>query len=361
MNKHTNIEDLVDHLRNYEYNFVGFVVTPWHLLGVRALLEKLKNEGRQIKHIICIMPHADTGYVFDLSNLPNDCVCLKEGETPVLQAVFVRKLYILFKSQIGNSVDPIYIASSWNYRINTTIYLAFRLNRKFILCKVDEGVATYMNTSNSLYKSIQSKNWKLFLRTVTSKVLQSLLRHPLNCNILLKKRGRLLQNEGIIPYYKKILFKKTSSSELSCKNLVILATMAFPKKEVYNNELGNKIGILISALKERGFYCAIKPHPREEHPYEDYLKYNVDIIDNTCSIEEYLIDKKPICLISFSSTSLITSKLFYNVKPISIINLLDLDNFSLKYYNEMNTFRKVFSDIVSFPNSVDEVVQEIMS
>lgn len=359
MSKELCFEELVRRLKSDEFNFVGFIVTPWHLLGVRALLTRLEEEGRNIRHLICVMPHAETGYVFDLEKLPEDCFYLKEGMTPVLDTHYFKKWFLLVKSQIGNLVNPIYIASSWNYRVNTTICLSERLKRKFILCKIDEGVATYMYTSNSLYLSIQNRNPHLFVRTILSRILQLFLRHRLNCNLLLKKNGKIKPNEIIVPYYKKILINDKKMGSADDNKLIIIATMAFPENDVYNNEIINKLDVLIPRLKEEGYICEIKPHPRENNPIEAYSKYNIKIVNNSCSMEEYLIANQPRCIISLSSTALITSKLFYDVKPISFVNILDLNNFSQKYYNEMVTFREVFKNIVNFPNSVKELMQEI--
>lgn len=353
-----SFNELITRLKNDEYNILAFIVTPWHLLGVRALLERLKVEGKYKNHLICILPHADTGYVFNLQQLADDCFFLEEKLPPDLNALFHRKFSLFLKSQIGNTRNPLYLISSWNYRINTTIYLSEKINRKIIVCKVDEGVATYMNTSNPLYLSVHNGNWKQLLIFIASRFFYLFLNNNLNCNLFYSKRGRLEPNNSIIPYYKKVLFGNNQEIHRNSR-LIVIGTMAFAKEEVYNDELAHKLDYIISGLKKKDYECEIKPHPREVNIETEYSKYNVRIVDKKYSMEEYLITAKPMCLISFSSTSLITSKLFYNIKPISLINLLDLNCFSKKYFNELNTFRSVFKDIVYFPKTMDELIQQI--
>ena len=354
-----SFNELISRLKNDEYNIIAFIVTPWHLLGVRALLERLKDEGKYKNHLICIMPHADTGYVFDPHNLPEDCVYLKEKKTPELSAPFFWKFFLLIRSQVSNSRNPLYIVSPWSYRINTSIYLSAKTARKIILCKVDEGVATYMKTSNPLYQSINNRNLKQFLNYFASKFLHLFINNKQNCNLLYYKNNELYPNSKIIPYYKKILCNNRAVTHNP--QLILIATMAFSKEEVYNDEIAKKLEQIILFLTKNNYVCELKPHPREDNFIDVYSRYNIKIVDNKYSMEEYLIKSQPKCLISFSSTCLITAKLFYNIKPISVINFLDLENFSKKYYNEMNSFRKVFANIVSFPSSKDELIKEIIT
>ena len=60
-------------------------------------------------------------------------------------------------------------------------------------------------------------------------------------------------------------------------------------------------------------------------------------------------------IIGFSSTSLITSSLLFDIKSISLLGLQESSNFGKKIGGEMKDFEDIFSDFVSMPNSMLEL------
>lgn len=353
MNKIT-IDELIKKLAKDEYNVVGFIVTPWHLLGIRSFIEYIKSIGEYHNHIIIIGPHVTTGFVFDINKLPKDCFIIEDNKNLKLDTNFFKKLHLLWSSQKNNKQKPIYIVNPWNYRIETTIYLRNFLNRKFQLAVIDEGVATYMNTSNRLYLSLHSGDIKGLIRQFGSALIHRMLKNKINANLLIENNGHLKPNDLIVPYYKKILGIKESVS--SSSNKILIATMAFAEDQVYNNELVVKIKALTNFLREHGYDCIIKPHPREINVESKYSSVSCNIVGGDISMEEYLVNEKPVALISFSSTCLITAKLFYGIRAISMTKLLDLSNFGVIYQNELTTFKKTFEGEIYYPNSHEELL-----
>lgn len=348
------IEELVNSLSKEEFNIVGFIVTPWHLLGMRSFIEYLKSIGEYRNHIIIIGPHVTTGYVFDINNLPDDCYIIEDNKKLKLDISFLKKMQLFWSSQNSNLQDPVYIVNSWNYRLETTIYLRNFLNRKFRLAVIDEGVATYMNTSNRLYLSMHNKDIKGLVRLFGSAVMHRMLRNNINANLLINKEGCLQPNDLIVPFYKKVLGVEeyvTTSSKT-----ILIATMAFAEDQIYNNELVVKIKQLADFLHDHGYDCKIKPHPREKNVEKKYSPVSCEIVGGDISMEEYLVKEKPTALISFSSTCLITADIFYGVKAISMTNLLDINNFSQIYQNELTTFKNTFEGNVYYPKSHEELL-----
>lgn len=353
--KTISLDLLLDKIRSYEINILGFITTPWHLVGMRAFIEKMKAEGKYKKHIIIVGKHPQTGYVFNENTIPEDACVLECAEMPILHESFVKKLVYLRKLQSSSDDDSLYVVSAWNYRIESAMLIYKYTYRKCILCKVDEGVATYMFTSNSLYNSLMTLDLKLLFRYFGSIYAHRLLKRNLNCNLLVKKGSKLVPNEFIVPYYKKVLNVDNSNVEYIGKDVVI-ATMAFADDEVLNNELSIKIEKIINYLVEKGYNVIVKPHPRENNTKSKYSSMACRIADKTQSMEEFFMDYRPCALISFSSTCLITAELFYGIKSISMINLLEINNFSQKYKNELLSFKSTFANVVRFPKKLDEVI-----
>lgn len=350
--KTISLKSVLEKIEKNEINVLGFVTTPWHYIGMQAFIERIKGDDKYDGHLIVVGKHPQNGYVLN-ANLPN-CYYLDCEEFPILKENAFFKLRYLLQSQSHSDTIPLYIVSAWNYRLETSIYIFKYTYRKCILCKIDEGVATYMFTSNSLYEAVHCANVKLFMRYVGSKLFHLLLKGDMNCNLLEMKNGRLCPNNEIIPYYRSVLNVDNTEVRTVSKDIVI-ATMAFPENEVFHNELTVKTRKLVDFLSNEGFNVIIKPHPREVCIKEKYVGFNCSIANKLQSMEEFLVNYRPHAIISFSSTCLITAELFYNIRSISLTNILNLNNFSKKYRNELTTFRDTFSDVVKYPNSMKEL------
>ena len=357
--KTISIKLLLEKIKKSDVNILGFVITPWHLIGMRAFIEKMKYDGLYKGHMILVGRLQKHDYVIKNVDETDLCV-LKENEIPVLKESFFKKFRYLIKSQSLNDKDSLYIVAPWNYRFNNAIYLYKYTKRKCILCKIDEGVATYMVTSNALYQSLTTFNFKLFFRWLGRTNAQILLKRNMDCNLLIKRNGKLTPNQSILPFYRKVLNVENINIQKSSKDIV-LATMAFPENEVYNDELTIKTGNAVSFLISKGFNVTIKPHPREENVESKYSSMGCPIAEKHQSIEEFLLRERPCAIISFSSTTLITAKLFYGIEPISLYYMLNLKNFSMKYRNELSTFRKTFFNVASFPKDYNELLSILLS
>ena len=144
---------------------------------------------------------------------------------------------------------------------------------------------------------------------------------------------------------------------------MISAQLYFEDNQIKNNadlELYKKI---ISALSEKNIGVVFKPHPRDKDLSRyDCLDCFVDA-DNTVSQEAILasLDVKPCAVLSFTSTSLVTSPLFYGVKTASLNSLLPKENVQLTLLNEFSNFKKAFGSIAAVPDDFDELIDFIYS
>ena len=94
----------------------------------------------------------------------------------------------------------------------------------------------------------------------------------------------------------------------------------------------------------------------KEYPCYQVTKKGCEFIDIPCSVESILVSNSNIkAIISFSSTVLITAKLLFKIKAISILNLLDINMYGAYIQDEMHSFIDCFSSLVDMPKSLSEL------
>lgn len=346
MKKVLNFATLIEILEKNQINFIGIVITPWHVLGLESSILMLTEMGEQINPLFLILPHEETGFAIKEEDL-NEFSYYFQDHIPHLRG-FPEKMIQLIKSQwVYNRKSKLYFFSAMSYRVEEAIFISRLLRRKIAFGKVDEGVSTYM-----LAPSLFNNNWGIpKKRLITRSIYKRILSEHYNCNLFISRFFTLKPNKLILPYYKKVL----GISEVGKKSKnVVIATMAFSEDKVFNNEIIRILKIIVDIIKSNQFNCIIKPHPREVNAKEKYSCLNCYVEDNSMAMESLLVNIRPSIIISFSSTCLITSKLFYNIFPISVINLTDLNNYGDIYQKEMVAFRKTFGNQISIPNSLEE-------
>lgn len=338
--------EIVDTVLKDNINFIGFIVTPWHYVGIQAAIEMLKNRGEKISPLIVFGKHVDTGYAVDINAMPDNCYLFENSKIPLTGSDLLKMFIYYFKAQHSKK-KVVYLFSAWHYNVTRMGYFYSIQPRRYILGKVDEGVATYMN-----HRSVK--------RILADNIVSASLNKNINFNLFLKKGVKLSPNTEAIKWYKRVLSIENRANIQESKK-VLIATPCFEDSPEEDIEIGKKIKNIIDGIRHLGFECVIKPHPRERDVSSKYSSLGCEIINNSISLEEYMSKNKPVSIISTSSTSLVTAKLFYDVKPVSMVKILDLTQFSERHRDEMSSFQKVFVDSVSFPSTLSGVIYESIS
>ena len=336
--------EIANFISKGEANFIGIIVTPWHYVGIQAAIEMLKNRGENILPLVVFGKHIDTGYAVDINSMPDYCFLLEDGLVPSIEAKLLKETVYYLKSQHGSSKDSVYLFSAWQYSVTRMKYFYSVQPRRYILGKVDEGVATYMN-----HRSVK--------RIITENIVCATLNKNINFNLFLREGNKLSPNVEAIKWYKKVLSIEDKIIIQESRK-VLIATPCFEDRPEEDIELGKKIKNLIEGIQCLGFECVIKPHPRERNVLSKYSSLRCEIVNNSISLEEFLSTNRTISVISTSSTSLVTAKLFYDVKPVSMVKILDHSQFSKRHCAEMSSFERVFANVVYFPRTLSEVVSE---
>lgn len=367
-------------------NFVAFVRTPWHALGCNASLLKLKEQGEKLNGLVvlsrdsydCENPllSADNfkvlsdneidfellyfnGNAFSSSTVDNIKIKLQSMAYLANHKKGARKLYVL---------NPMHINDIFITRLNQSVP-----DSDIVNIVVDEGLGVYMRSGfNWAVEQYHNTNSiKEFVRMIFDLqkkrlyVKKSIKRSEyINNNILINNNGKFEENGGITSYYRcAIDCDKVSEEKYSrySNSVVISAQLYFEDNQIKNNadlELYKKI---ISALSKKNIGVVFKPHPRDKDLSRyDCLNCFVDA-DNTVSQESILasLDVKPRAVLSFTSTSLVTSSLFYGVKTASLNSLLAKDDVQLTLLNEFSNFKKAFENVVCIPDTPEQLLYYI--
>lgn len=368
-------------LKNGNIDFVALAMTPWHAIGIEAFLFEKSNEyNRCITGLVMIIPNNDK-YVlhennfssknfadvdfFYIENLSNQNFA--NNIYNVLSEGFdiIRGLNNCRKNE--NNKKKLNLISPWTpylpfieYFKDETISNKYKPN--FVV--VDEGLGIYLSKKSqkmgikhaskfSRLAEIKLKIYKYadkFLGKISTRYIELEKRFIYEFETSLKKK------ENIINLYKKIIEFKSADLEIDADNVALIITEPLPEYNIVSEKQEyNILKEILQIFHDNNIKLLIKPHPYEDKDKYDFLKKdNVNIIKNNIPVEEILTNINPICVIGTISTVLVNSKLIFDIKTISLVNLLKIDDELIEHTT--NEFKGLTEDFIHFPDSIDEII-----
>lgn len=364
-------------------NFVAFVRTPWHALGCNASLLKLKEQGKTLNGLVvlsedsynCENPllSADNFKVLADNEIGFELLYFNGNafSSSVVDNIKIKLQSVFYLANHKKGTRKIYVLNPM--QINDIFITRFKQavpDSDIVNIVIDEGLGVYMRSGfNWAVEQYHNTNsMKEFIRFIFDLQKKKLYvnksikrREYINNDILINNNGKFEENKGIISYYRRVIdCDKVSNEKYSrySNSVIISAQLYFEDNQIKNNadlELYKKI---ISALSERNIGVVFKPHPRDKNLSRyDCLDCFVDT-DNTVSQEAILasLDVKPRAVLSFTSTSLVTSSLFYGIKTASLNSLLPKEDVQLTLLNEFSNFKKAFENAVYIPDTSEQLL-----
>lgn len=365
--------------QNSKINVIACAITPWHALGVISSVKKIASVHKDVKVLIIIMKHNDTGYaidersfeyisndVFDIYYLDDDNVSvakkmLKNIILPCKNIITANKI----NTQLENDFHIVY-----PYKINLDflgMVYSTRKNHNIKFVISDEGIGTYMkseeewdrevlNAGNNKLKYIMKKINLSYSNMFNKKCIEIIKRKGLlfDWNILVKNQDKkLVNNECILPFYKQ-MFSESKKVENSIYNgAIVINTQCYYDSGWIDNDFDiDLLKIVCIIARKNKVPVVLKTHPREKNVqrYKE-LPCTLDV-RNGISQEEIFASTeiKPLCVIGLTTTTLVTLKLFFDVEAISLakIGLSKSNNNSLN--NHMHNFINTFNNQVLIPN-----------
>ena len=356
-------------------NLFSKVVTLWNALSLDALIMSLQSKGYIIKAYVVIAEHFSAGYLIDESCFVNQCSRFaylpskgKDSDAEIAVPNISIKDYYKFILSKKSSQNPLLYAY-YNHTVPAALYplsLEPVLNRTVIPCQIEEGVGAYMGTFDKTYPSffqIRSLGeFRIYIRySFVGGLIYKLLHPTYNSLTLRSSLTGLKVNKEILPYYRQIFEQRNSSIEsqidrkIMSKSIVI-CTVGWRRNEIQENEDFRVLKLVCDYLHAQGHHLFLKPHPRDSFFETQLETLHCDLLKVTgLTMESLCAQCQPKAIISFSSTTLINPKIFWNVPTYCVAGMLQRDKLSEIYVDEIDSFKRTFRNFVEFPKDVSEM------
>ena len=337
-------------------DFIATIITPWHLLGVKAYLLKLREDKRRkISGIIIIEAHPRNGTLIrdNMLQFPEDIECVRLDSKDNLD-----NYLSCLDSEVLHILSP-------NF---PDIMLCHRIKKQYsVLTKavvVDEGVGCYDKSVARWFKSIyiDSHNiftpMKFFTRRIYENVLQIMDNIEVSYFTLFSYVGnQLVKNQDICKYYAKAIdySAKDLTFDLNRPYVLLFTNPLEEEGHVSGNDLRSGYLKLDSIFNAYGFDMYIRPHPRETN----LSKYNgLKLLTVETESSETLLaglKTKPAFVLGAHSTSLVTAKIFWNINSITICKIIKAKCKTQYCRDLISKYELNFSNIVEFPTDFEEL------
>ena len=385
------LEDVFPYIEdNNTINFLSIAISPWHALGIDAMLAYLNDNGKNLQALIIIMEHPTAGFLINESCFTNKCSTylklpkkVKTEETVNVKptkdnkykktstalnykelAYFYTKH--LFEDMHSSSNKQDFYYSDPNYTL-PHIVSGLRVKGKHVIyCLTEEGYAGYMN---QFLPDFCHCNYIKDFKTLRGYIRNYIfgyrfyhLIHPmLTARIFVKTPLGLKINKPIIPYFRNVFdlrnFQNETNFDKSFISIAIIVCTPFWGRDIIkDNEDYRILKNVCTYFLDKGITFILKTHPRDTF----YTKRSSDLgctpFDSQgLSIEAICAYQRPLAVIGFSSTALVNTKVFWNIPTYCLTDLLDNSKLSGFLKKEINSFKRLFHRHVCFVKKISEI------
>ncbi len=367
-----------------EINFIAYLRTSWHANCVKAALMKL-SQTEKLKGIILLSSDdykSDKPLVKkeDFASLGEDISFVVDYKEDFVYPKSKKELLkiklapVKYFTKHSKGCRKIYILNPMIFEALLVPKLKAALPQANIINVVtDEGLGVYMRSDFNwaIERYQNTKSLKRFFQTfwvaLKKKYYKARAKKTneyINCEILKKDKKSYVENSEIVEFCKKALDDEKINPD-DCrmyeKAVIISAQLYFENNQIKNDADLSLYKEIVSRLSDKNINVIFKPHPRDKDITRyDCLGCYVEK-NNTASQESIIasLDVKPLAVLSFTSTSLVTTKLFYSIDAFSLNNLVSKSDLQPSLHNEFKNFEKTFSNVISIPESLDELTEKI--
>lgn len=371
--KEITAKDLVEIIKaNPDINFVANAVTPWHAIAIDASIKWLQDQGVVLKGLCLLEPYTDYGFACDTNVFTNTVSKKYLYKYSFHPYHLLRRKFYFYRFIFGNahkrkSDDIVYLLSA-DRRINIGSYIYELLPHKHIcFILTEEGVGTYLGTQEPIIPTYNS--FISYLKYLKFK-------HKISMNHYVEKHhevvnnrlftededGELILNERIVPYYRDSVYDKAKralgeAAKFDLRDSVLLCTNGWwPRSKVKDDEDYKVLLEVCNNLHAKGIKIILKPHPRDAFFAQHAKDLNAEIMEQSYPIEPICSISRPKAIIGYSSTALVTAKLFWNIPVYCLSDMLDQSKLDDFYIKETVNFKKKFHNYVCFPKRLEEIV-----
>ncbi len=379
---HNRLTDILK--KDSEINFIAFCTTPWHAISTCAALKKLQSGGEKLKGIIL----ADKGDIGNPAPLIEKSVFSSLGgidyktdyfsgvEFPKGKIKNLKRRLKTFSVFMRRSKGgrKIFVLHPMSVNVIFAAEIKKNLpNAKVISVITDEGLGSYMRSDFNWAIEIKnvSGSSAAFFRALIDKPIGRFYKRVsaereelLDCRLLKEKNSGFAENGEMTEFYKNAAENETLNPADYRRYegaVIISAQLYYETGQIKNNADLALYSEIAAALKSEGKTVILKPHPRDKN-LSRYEGLGCFVEKNNTAAQESIfncLDKKPAAVIAFTSTGLITAKIFGGVRGISANRLLPAESVSNSLKNEFANFERAFSDMVFLPADIKSLVNSV--
>lgn len=357
-------------IKENDLNFVAFAITPWHLIGVRSSLKYLSMNKYCVRGLLCIIEH-------DISGISIGEEQLREFDESISIIYFqdvkgnLRKQLRICAHFILNNIffdtkgfRKIFISAPGGFYPFLQSMLEEELHVEVEYLVYDEGVQTYLKPIHHERENL-GRHFSNKLKRSIYFLMDTSIRMRGNVTLLTlftkTKHGSLEKNSIAVNLYKSVIEQSTDSIsvinlERYKKAIVINSQTFFDNGEIERNEDITILREIINICKKCNHKVIIKLHPRDMHKERYLCLQDAEIDWSPVSQESILssLEILPLLIIGFTTTTLLTANIFWNVKTVSIAELLRKSSNNQRLNMHIKDFEKTFSKQIEFVNDLDE-------
>lgn len=346
------IEEVLEYatytLREDQIDFIASIKTPWHALGLQAAIENLYPQG---SGLVIFTPHPRDGYLLSpeaFSSIGASLQFCRVSETdsaspPRLVARAVSTLLGFLVTRYKKSErQPIGIITP-GHRFNPYARLFAKpplipqYYPEFV--SIDTGLGAYFDVeqptdaSNEKQDSKQSTARRLYEATVEHAKDSHFSRVPLRDRSLFHKEdGTLVANEAIVRQYCSVLPEKRPEPN----DIALIVTQPWSELGIIDRD--TEMSVLEEAIEslQAEYNPVIRPHPREDPTKYDTLCHGsgATVEASDAPLEKELAQISPVLAVGFTSTALLTARVFYDIPAYSLVGQIPDSESDVKRFGE---------------------------
>ena len=385
------LEDVFPYIENNNaINFLSVAISPWHALGIDAMLSYLKDKGKSIHAIIIIMEHPTAGFLIDESCFTNrnstflklpqkvrteesvNVRLIKNNEYKETSILLKFKEFVhfytkhLFEDLLSSSNKQDFYYSDPNYTLPHIVSGLRAKGKHVIFGLTEEGYAGYMNQFLPEFchrKFVKDFNsLRIYIRNYIFGYRFYHLIHPFHtARMFVKTPFGLKINKPIIPYFRDAFNLRnhqngTNFDKAFILNAVIVCTPFWGRDIISDNEDYRVLKNVCTYLTEKGATLILKTHPRDTFYAKRGSELGCIPFDTKgLSIEAICAYQRPLAVIGFSSTALVNTKVFWNIPTYCLTDLIDNSKLSVFLKKEINSFKSMFHRHICFVKKISEI------
>ena len=172
-------------------------------------------------------------------------------------------------------------------------------------------------------------------------------------------------NFKIIPYYKKAFkiccdFRNIDVKKTEIEKSVIICTTAWERTHIIDDEDLRVLRDVCNYLNSMGVRLFLKTHPRDKYFISKSTDLGCEILETKGFVLESIFSfATPMAVISFSSTTLVTANLIWNIPVFCLSKMLDRTKISSYYLNEIDGFYRTFKRNICFVDNLKDIVIKV--